>query len=55
MRGVLGAAIIVAVIVLAIPVTILVSGGVVSAVMGWLLKTNAEQEHEGSELVDLYY
>jgi hypothetical protein len=55
MSGVLGAAIIVAVIVLAIPVTIMVSGGVMSALMGWLLKTDAEKEHEGSELVDLYY
>jgi hypothetical protein len=55
MRDVLGAAIIVAVVVIAIPVTIFVSGGVLSAVMGWLLKTHAEQEHEGSELIDLYY
>jgi hypothetical protein len=52
---VLGAVIITALIVVFLPVSFLVTGGVVSAILGWLLKTNAEKEHEGSELIDLYY
>jgi hypothetical protein len=50
---VLGAAILIFVIVVVIPVGVLVSGGVLSAVLGWLLKSDAEARNEGSELIDL--
>ena len=29
------------------------TGGVVAAILGWALKENGEQTHEGSELIDL--
>ncbi len=51
----LGAAIIVVVIVVALPVTYLMTGGILSAVMGWALKSNGEDTHPGSELTDLNY
>jgi hypothetical protein len=53
--GVLGAVIIVAVIVVALPVAYLMTGGVLSAVVGWALKSNAEDTHPDSELTELYY
>ena len=51
----LGAVIIVAVVVVALPVAYLMTGGVLSAVMGWVLKTNAEDTHPNSELTELNY
>ena len=39
------------VLVFVLPVVLLLSGGVGSAVMGWLLKDHAEATHEGSELI----
>lgn len=51
----LGAAIIVIVLVVLLPVAYLMTGGVVSAIIGWAAKRNAEETHEGSELIDLYY
>ncbi len=36
----------------AIPV-VLISGGVGAAALGWLLGRDAEQRHEGSELIKL--
>ena len=41
------------VIVVVIPVGFLVTMGLVSAVMGFALKTNADAMHEGSELIAL--
>jgi hypothetical protein len=52
---VLGALIVVVVIVVAIPVAILMTGGVLSAVLGWSLKANGEDTHPDSELTDLNY
>ena len=49
----LGAVIIVLVVVVALPVAYLMTGGVLSAVVGWALKSNAEDTHPGSELTDL--
>lgn len=54
-EAVIGALIIVAVIVLILPPIYLITGGVLAAVTGWALRKNAEDEHEGSELIDLYY
>jgi hypothetical protein len=48
-----GAAIIVAVVVVVLPVLILMSAGVFAAVFGASLKGCVERAHEGSELIDL--
>ena len=48
-----GPIVIVVVTVIAIPVGVLVGGGVVAAVLSAALKKNAEVTHEGSELIDL--
>ncbi len=48
MPGALG---IIIVLVVVIPVTVLISGGVASALLGHFLKEEAETAHEGSELI----
>lgn len=40
-------------IVIAIPVSVMLSGAALSAVLGWFLKDDAEDRYEGSELIDL--
>lgn len=40
-------------LLIVIPVSVLLSGAVVAAVLGWRLKDDAEERHAGSELVDL--
>lgn len=55
MTNVLGVAIIVVVVLVALPVSFLMSGGVVAALVGWALKANGEDSHPGSELTDLNY
>ena len=49
----LGAIIIAIVIVIAIPVGVLVSGGVAAAVIGHFLREEGEASHPGSELIEL--
>lgn len=49
----LGPIIIIAVILVMIPVGVAMTGGVVAGILGWFLRDDAEQRHEGSELVDL--
>ena len=39
------------VLVVAIPVSVLISGGIASALLGYFLKEEAETAHEGSELI----
>lgn len=51
----LGAVIIVIVVVVALPVAYLMTGAILSAVMGWSLRANGEDTHPGSELTDLNY
>ncbi|MGH1504419.1 MAG: hypothetical protein ACRBI6_12740 [Acidimicrobiales bacterium] len=48
----IGAIIIAVVIIVVIPVGFLMSTMLVPAVLGILLKSNAEALHEGSELID---
>jgi hypothetical protein len=50
---VLGALILVAILLIAIPVSVLMTGGAVAALLGRSLKDNGEATHEGSELIDL--
>ena len=40
------------VLLVAIPVGVLMSGGVASALLGYVLKDEAETTHEGSELIE---
>ena len=49
----LGAIIIAVVILVAIPVSIMMTGAIVAAILGWSATDTAETAHEGSELVDL--
>ena len=47
-----GAVIILIVLVAAIPIAVLMSGGIASGLLGYFLKEEAEKAHEGSELID---
>jgi hypothetical protein len=51
----IGAVLIVIVLVIAIPVGVMMSGGAFAAVLGWALKDNAAAEHADSELLDTNY
>jgi hypothetical protein len=55
MATVTGAVIIVIVLLFVLPPLFLITGGVLSGVLGWFLRTKAEADHEGSELIDLNY
>lgn len=46
-------AIIIVVVLLLIPVMVLMSGGIMSAILGESMEMDAEQRNEGSELLDL--
>jgi hypothetical protein len=48
-----GPFIVVFVLLIALPVSFLMAGAVIAAVLSHALKTNAEATHEGSELIDL--
>jgi hypothetical protein len=49
----LGPILIVVAVVLLIPPMFLIAGLVFSAALGWALTDSAEQQHEGSELIEL--
>ena len=51
----LGAVIIVILVVVALPVAFLMTGGVLSAIFSWVAKTHAEHTHPDSELTELNY
>lgn len=48
-----GPVLIVLALVLVIPIATMIGCGVIAAVMGWLVKTDVDQAHEGSELLAL--
>lgn len=48
-----GPIIIVLILVIAIPVSVAMTGAVVAGILGWALKDNGEATHEGSELIEL--
>jgi hypothetical protein len=50
---VIGALALAFVIVVVLPVAFLMTAGILTVVMGWLLKSDAEARYEGSELLDL--
>ena len=49
----LGALILAFVILVFLPVSIIMSGAGVAALLGWLVKEDAEARHEGSELLEI--
>jgi len=49
----LGALILAFVIVVAIPVAVMMSGPIVAALLGQTLAEDADERHEGSELIGL--
>ncbi len=53
MAGVVGAVIIAVILVVVLPVVVLMSGTLVAAGLGYVLKDEAERSNEGSELIDL--
>lgn len=48
----LGPIIIVVALLVAIPVGVLMSGGVAAALLGFLIKDDVDRSHEGSELLE---
>ena len=53
MNDVAGAIAIIIVLVVALPVIVIMSGGVIAAVIGHLVRIDVDRTHEGSELIDL--
>ena len=49
----LGAIVLAVVLVIVIPVGVLMSGAVGAGILGWALKSDADERYAGSELVDL--
>jgi hypothetical protein len=41
--------------VIVLPVAFLITGTIGAVLIGWLLKTNGEVSHEGSELIETNY
>ncbi len=48
-----GAVIIVIVLIIAIPVAVIMSGGILAGVIGHFVRVDVEKSNEGSELLDL--
>ena len=48
----LGPVLIVIAVVVVLPVSVLMSGAVASALLGWALKSDVDRTHEGSELLE---
>jgi hypothetical protein len=53
MDGVIGAIAIVLFLLVLFPVAFLMSGALASGLLGFFLQNDAEDRHEGSELIDL--
>ena len=50
-----GAVLVVIAVVIVLPITFMLIGAIISAAFGYALKHNAEQTHEGSELLETNY
>ena len=48
-----GIPLILLVVIFVIPVSVLMGGAILSALVGWALKARTDEAHEGSELVEL--
>lgn len=53
MMGMIGVAIIVVVLLIAIPVGVMMSGGIFAAIIGHFVRDDVDKRNEGSELLDL--
>ncbi|HEY2302192.1 MAG TPA: hypothetical protein VGH66_09875 [Acidimicrobiales bacterium] len=51
----LGAIILAVILVVVLPVLFLLTGTVLAVIQGWLLKEQADDSHEGSELIATNY
>jgi hypothetical protein len=51
--AVLGAAIIIVVLLVVLPVMIIMVGGLIAVILGWVLDRDAKERFAGSELLDL--
>ena len=51
-QAVLGAIIIIVALLVVLPVTFIITGGVLSVVLGHSLRMEGEYRHEGSELIE---
>ena len=52
MGAMVGVVIIVVVLIVAIPVGVLMSGGVAAALLGYAVNDDVDRSHEGSELLE---
>lgn len=48
-----GPVLIVLALLFALPIGTLLGGAVLAGILGWLVKTEVDAEHEGSELLEL--
>ena len=48
-----GAILVVIALLIVIPVGVLMSGGVLAGVIGFFVQKDVDEQHEGSELIDL--
>ena len=51
----LGAIVLAVILVVVLPVLFLITGTVLTVILGWLLKEQADDNHEGSELIATNY
>jgi hypothetical protein len=51
----MGEAVMVIALVIALPVAIIISGGVLAGLIGAALNFNGQQSHQGSELIETNY
>ena len=49
----LGAVLVALAVIVVIPSSFMIGGAVLAGLLGWSLKSDADDRHEGSELVDL--
>ncbi len=50
----IGAIVVIIALVVVIPVSVIMSGGVLAGVIAHFLRTEGEHGHEGSEILDLH-
>lgn len=48
----IGTVLVIIVVAILIPMSVLIMGGAAAPVVGWFLKSDAEQRYEGSELLE---
>ncbi len=46
-------AVIVIILVVAIPVAVIMTGAIAAAILGWLAKSDVEERYEGTEYIEM--